>query len=876
MSTMEHDFPCKSVKGNKLSFNKRKECCQFIANASNLCHKKCATHRQKKDSRMHFANIDDDYELIKTLCCLKKGHARSEVRDTRSCAVNMLRQLQHPDLALSSDDSLSNGVYVCHTLKCAARKAYKKKFEVEKVNAEVEVFYDSPDKEEEVEEEVFYDSSEEITPSFDVFHVVEDEMTASDAVHTEMSAADADGTIHATKRRRRSLFEILDEKIGASNRRKPHHLLSTSRQQTLVSDMAFEVMAHANPRAKSIDDINKNKIFFKLCLDLLDDVRADLMKKIEVDPIELEAMIVEEEHGESTTEESEDEQIKKIDELSGCLLTAVGNKLFDFVKSQLNDIFSVKMKSRCILDKDEDGVLVEEVHLPPDPDEPKLLETRTTTVTVSTSKNADGTVSTDTQTNTQTKSFNNAADDYDVVGDDVDRGHASMLKNSGKGARIPLRCAMKKCVEDASKSGIDYKSGTENIAVIECADGANHDVTSRTEASVITGSITMLSNVSVNQKKKFSSNPTNVFTAFQAQAKENFHNATYLLGPLCDEMRCDKTLDGIVDDPSKVDYWHMHDGKMLYLLLQHSTYCRKYHPFLSCKCARGDAVRNEQSHTCEMMTNKDYAFYQDRSLQSYEVRNRSVSSYTKAMHRDWCDKYNFGITHYGLAHDKLLVENILYDVFHMRSAVTRKLLHYFRNLLDLQADYDTKKIFFDCFDKLWGSNYFSSQFVINTTLTRLQGRHVLLWIRDIHAFVSLVENRIVPAPEMKAFLKACQVWKHMTSFLNITVVEDKSRYEQDLKQFIADGEEFYALGSVSFLTVDSVGDGETFYTHALRCYLPKIAQKLLDKYGVGLGVCTMQGFEHKNKQSKRMFRNKSNGKGNVCVQSIKSLCQLFK
>jgi len=62
----------------------------------------------------------------------------------------------------------------------------------------------------------------------------------------------------------------------------------------------------------------------------------------------------------------------------------------------------------------------------------------------------------------------------------------------------------------------------------------------------------------------------------------------------------------------------------------------------------------------------------------------------------------------------------------------------------------------------------------------------------------------------------------------------------------------------------------------LRCYFPKIAQKLLEKYGVGLGVCTMQGFENKNKQSKRMFRNKSNRKGNICLQSIKALNQLFK
>ena len=70
----------------------------------------------------------------------------------------------------------------------------------------------------------------------------------------------------------------------------------------------------------------------------------------------------------------------------------------------------------------------------------------------------------------------------------------------------------------------------------------------------------------------------------------------------------------------------------------------------------------------------------------------------------------------------------------------------------------------------------------------------------------------------------------------------------------------------SFLTIDSEGDIETFYTHTLRCYLPKLAKKLFEEYNVGYGVFSMQAFEHKNKQSKRMFRIKSNAKGNICMQ----------
>ena len=38
--------------------------------------------------------------------------------------------------------------------------------------------------------------------------------------------------------------------------------------------------------------------------------------------------------------------------------------------------------------------------------------------------------------------------------------------------------------------------------------------------------------------------------------------------------------------------YDMHDGKMLYLLTQHSLWNRKNHPFLLCKCKRGAGARD--------------------------------------------------------------------------------------------------------------------------------------------------------------------------------------------------------------------------------------------------------------------------------------------
>ena len=62
------------------------------------------------------------------------------------------------------------------------------------------------------------------------------------------------------------------------------------------------------------------------------------------------------------------------------------------------------------------------------------------------------------------------------------------------------------------------------------------------------------------------------------------------------------------------------------------------------------------------------------------------------------------------------------------------------------------------------------------------------------------------------------------------------------------------ISAKTFLTKDqdNSGDDETFYLHVLRFYLPQIATKTLDEMQCGLGIYTMQGFEHRYKQSKNI------------------------
>ena len=72
--------------------------------------------------------------------------------------------------------------------------------------------------------------------------------------------------------------------------------------------------------------------------------------------------------------------------------------------------------------------------------------------------------------------------------------------------------------------------------------------------------------------------------------------------------------------------------------------------------------------------------------------------------------------------------------------------------------------------------------------------------------------------------------------------------------FSRDAKRLYPCGKCRFLTRNVSGDSETVYTHVLKCYMPLIAEDTFEKFHLGLGVFSMQGFKRRNKESKEEFR----------------------
>ena len=96
-----------------------------------------------------------------------------------------------------------------------------------------------------------------------------------------------------------------------------------------------------------------------------------------------------------------------------------------------------------------------------------------------------------------------------------------------------------------------------------------------------------------------------------------------------------------------------------------------------------------------------------------------------------------------------------------------------------------------------------------------------------------------------------------------------------MDKFDLDVKKFYAAGAQSFLSKKHIGDQENPYSHILRFYMPGFARQAFAKHGTGLGIFTMQGFEHRNKESKRNFLRHTNKKGNVLMQIMPRLWDEF-
>ncbi len=88
-------------------------------------------------------------------------------------------------------------------------------------------------------------------------------------------------------------------------------------------------------------------------------------------------------------------------------------------------------------------------------------------------------------------------------------------------------------------------------------------------------------------------------------------------------------------------------------------------------------------------------------------------------------------------------------------------------------------------------------------------------------------------PVVASIQQALLLWSHIEAFLKrIYIKPDKhEQYEHEIESFKKNVIRFITCGAKTFLTKHKTGDdNETFYVHALLCYLPNFVDNAWEKH----------------------------------------------
>ena len=105
---------------------------------------------------------------------------------------------------------------------------------------------------------------------------------------------------------------------------------------------------------------------------------------------------------------------------------------------------------------------------------------------------------------------------------------------------------------------------------------------------------------------------------------------------------------------------------------------------------------------------------------------------------NWCTKYNFGVSNFGISHKLLLLSCIRYDVgLHMVCAIIRKVLYYLRQYLD---KYSSNDGVYNFFDAIWINTIFSNQFRYGEVCSRINGEYATIFLIKVDKLVEVIKN----------------------------------------------------------------------------------------------------------------------------------------
>ena len=418
------------------------------------------------------------------------------------------------------------------------------------------------------------------------------------------------------------------------------------------------------------------------------------------------------------------------------------------------------------------------------------------------------------------------------------------------------------------------------VIVIDSIDGAEHTRSNKKTSSIISFSSTLMDPKWINQKSITAGSSLNILTWQQVKGVENYEimmKSTaeyYEQKKIIREVACDSGNRG------NYSFYDLHDGKMLYLLTQHSAWNRKHHPFLLCDCARGEGVINNDHHQCRIISESNQIELYETSAKKflkYKARaEQKGREYTKKDHMDWVDAKNKGVSHYGINPSLLPRHTLRFDTFHLKCSITRRLMSYLRIFILNQAPNIIEG--FDKVLKSFWNDYHLFIWRNRKNFSSFLGNELALFTGNVSAITKYLTDNLILTRDLNDVVTGLSLWVKLFKFLGFThLTISKSQYLREIEIFTMNVKNFYSAGARTYLSSPAHnGDEETFYMHTLRYYIPRIALETYESHKCGIGIFNMQGFERRNKESKNCLKRFSNNSGNVVINNMARIYDVFK
>ena len=131
-------------------------------------------------------------------------------------------------------------------------------------------------------------------------------------------------------------------------------------------------------------------------------------------------------------------------------------------------------------------------------------------------------------------------------------------------------------------------------------DGANHLETAEGKIDLVSFSSAIANHDLLQLCSYSTAKSSSILTFTQVAAKEE---ACMLLSVLKPHYKSKRMLkEELLKQGTNLILYDVHDAKILCNLTQYSQWNRKHHPFVLCKCKRGKAAANFQTHKCEIIS----------------------------------------------------------------------------------------------------------------------------------------------------------------------------------------------------------------------------------------------------------------------------------